>query len=116
MVLSLILAWLWVLLVARQHATLRVIVEGGHVRAAPAWIRLRVQVAPDPLNRWLTVAIVSDGFGRSSLEQLDGARAPRTRWVEYPDVPAGVYTVQAIVARPPQRPWRAHAGFQVVGA
>lgn len=95
---------------------LSVVVERGHIHQAPAWIRLRVRVAPDPANRTLILRAESpDGFARRSDESLEGSRAAKTRWVEWGDVPAGTYTVQATVERGAERPWRASAGFIVLG-
>jgi hypothetical protein len=90
-------------------------VESGFYLFEPAWIRLKVQVEPDEANRLLRVEIVSDGFSRSSDEDLYGTRSRRTRWIDYPDVPAGDYTVTARVERPTQQPWIATDRFRVIG-
>jgi len=92
-----------------------VTVESGYFVFEPAWIRLRVRVEPEAENRGLTVALHGDDYDTSSYEQLDGDHAPRTRWVTFKDVPAGVYTVTAIVERAEGRPWRATAGVTVMG-
>lgn len=92
-----------------------VVVERGPLFFSPAWIRLRVRVDQDAANRAVFVAIVSDGYTTSSYETLDGERAPVTRWREYKSVPAGVYTVRVTVDRGAERPWRASAGFLVLG-
>lgn len=111
----LIAVWIWILLAAwTGEPRVRVIVEGGHFKAAPAWVRLRVMVERDAANRWLITEMDSGAFYRRSDEQLDGASAPRTRWVEWRDVPAGVYTVHALVERDGDRPARATAGFTVL--
>lgn len=91
-------AWLWGMLALATNPV-AIHVEGGPIKTEPAYVRLRVRVEPDPANRWLTVMIVSEGFGRSSVEQLEGDRSPRTRWIDYPDVPAGDYQAEAVVER-----------------
>ena len=93
---------------------LTVVVEGGHFKSEPAYVRLRIRVEPDPDNRGLWVSAVSDDFATSSYKQLARDSAP-TRWVIWKDIPAGVYTVVAVVERGADRPWRASAGFQVIG-
>ena len=47
-------------------------------------ITVQVQVAVHADNRWLVVAAVDDGLVvRQSVEQLDGIKAPRTRWIRW---------------------------------
>lgn len=60
-------------------------------------IVLMIRIAPHQDNRRLIVtAHDQDGFVvTSSLEQLPGARAPRTRWVRWATLPAGEMTVRA---------------------
>ena len=94
---------------------LRIVVESGTYQFAPATVRLRIRVEPDAANRALAVGLISDGYETSSLEQLSGAQAPITRWVEYHDIPAGVYAVVATVHRPDADPWRAATAVTVVG-
>lgn len=65
--------------------------------------------------RDLTIAMVSDGFERSSLEELDGDLAPLVRWFDYPGVPAGEYDIVAVVHRPGAHPWRAESRINVLG-
>lgn len=105
--------WLWLLLALATSAPVAIVVEGGTVKSEPAYVRLRVRVDPAPANRLLTVSIVSDGFSRASDEQLEGDRSPRSRWVEYHDVPAGSYMAHAMVDGAERR--RASAPFVVVG-
>lgn len=97
-----------------SESSLAVVVEGGHFFREPAWIRVRIRVERDTANRGLTVAALSEGFERHSYEQLDGTIARRTRWVEWPDVPAGEYLVVAQVHRGPLPPWRATTRFTVI--
>lgn len=91
-----------------------VVVENGRFAREPAWIRVRVRVDRDSANRGLTVAALSEGFERHSYEQLDGMLARRTRWVEWPDVPAGEYLVVAVVNRGALPVWRATARINVI--
>ena len=91
------------------------VIESGVFAREPAYVRLRVRVEPDTANRALTTALISDEFETSSLEQLEGAHAPRTRWVQYRNVPAGSYIVSAVVHRPEDRPWRTRATLIVLG-
>lgn len=93
----------------------RLTIEGGPIKRAPAYVRLRVHVEPDAANRWLSVQIDSGDFLRGSSEALEGERAARTRWIDYRDVPAGQYDVVAIVDRGRARRWVATARFIVVG-
>lgn len=78
-------------------------VESGF-QFEPAYVKLKVRVIPHKENRGLTVALVSEGYERSSLEELSGDQAPITRWIEYRDIPSGEYAVIAILQRPPERP------------
>src|SRR3990167_4997924 len=68
---------------------------GARVQFEPGVVRVRVRVVPHAVNRGVTVAAISEGFTRSSYEQLDGLQAPITRWIEWRDVPAGEYDVIA---------------------
>jgi len=92
----------------------RVTVESGYFQYEPATIRLKVHVTPDALNRALSIAIYSDEYERGSLEEMDGADAPMTRWVEYRAVPAGEYDAVAVVHRPADQPQIARAAFAVL--
>lgn len=82
-----------------EHRKLQIAVENARIQFEPGYVRLRIRVEPDPQNRALAVGIVSDGFSTSSLEELDGDRARITRWMSYPDVPAGEYQAVAEVAK-----------------
>lgn len=93
----------------------RVTVESGYFQYEPATIRLKVRVEPDVLNRALSIAIYSDDYERGSLEELNGADAPITRWIEYRAVPAGEYAAVAVLHRPADRPVRTSAPFMVLG-
>ena len=78
---------------------LAITVESGRMQFEPAYIRLRVRVEPHPDNRALAVGIVGPDFETSSLEQLDGDKAPITRWRDFKDVPAGEYQAIAHIVR-----------------
>ena len=91
-----------------NEAKVRVTLEGQQHPFAPAALRFRVRVEPDTANRALTVALVSAEYERSSLEQLEGADAQITRWIDFVNVPAGAYVAEAVVHRPTATIWRAH--------
>ena len=91
-----------------------IVVESGYYLFEPAWIRVRVRVEPDPENRALSVAILSDSSETSSLEQLPGDKARATRWVTYKDVPAGDYEAIAYVDRGAHAPWMTRSHFMVL--
>lgn len=93
-----------------------IVVEHGYFKSEPAYVRLKVRVEPDAANRLLRVTIdAPDSYRRAGDETLPGARAPRTRWVEFKEVPAGVYTVTADVERGPESPWHDRTTFEVRG-
>ena len=114
-VLLLLSGGLWLALAGFSNEPVSIAVEGGRYQYEPATVRLRVRVARDPANRALTVALVSDGFYRSSLEQLDGTAAPLVRWVEYRDVPFGVYSAMAVVQQTEKGLLRAEDTLTVLG-
>ena len=114
-VLLLLVGGLWLALAGFSHEPVSIAVEGSRYQYEPATVRLRVRVERDPANRALTVALVSDGFERSSLEQLDGTAAPLVRWVEYRDVPFGVYSAVAVVQRTEKGLLRAEDTLTVLG-
>ena len=87
------LAYVYHLAVAA--APVQIAVEGARVQFEPGVVRVRVRVVPHAVNRGVTVAAISEGFTRSSYEQLDGLQAPITRWIEWRDIPAGEYDVIA---------------------
>jgi hypothetical protein len=98
--LVLIGAAIWFLLAAAvTDKKLSLAVESGRMSFEPAFIRLRIRVEPDAANRALAVGIVGAEFETSSLEQLAGAGAPKTRWREFKGVPAGEYQAVASVQR-----------------
>ena len=93
---------------------LSVTVEGSRIQFEPGYVRLKIRVQPDPANRALTVGIVSAEFETSSLEQLDGDRAPLTRWKEFRDIPAGEYVAIAEVYRPGADLWHAEDHIRIL--
>jgi hypothetical protein len=66
----------------------------------PATVRIRTTVEPHTSNRQLQVTVDSGEFYRSSMQQLDGASAPRTTMFELRDLPSGDYQVTAQVTGP----------------
>lgn len=97
-----------------DSARVEVRLEGPAFQYEPAYVRVRVRVQRDPANRSLGVALVSDGFERYSMEQLDGDRAALVRWIEYRDVPAGDYAVTATVWRQDRSVQHASARMMVL--
>ena len=81
------LAYVYHLAVAA--APVQIAVEGARVQFEPGFLRVRVRVVPHAVNRGVTVAAISEGFARSSYEQLDGLQAPITRWIEWRGVTGG---------------------------
>ena len=92
----------WLAATAIQQAQIQIAIEGGRVQFEPAHFRLRIRIEPHQDNRGLTAAAIADGFIiRSSYEQLDDS-SPRTRWIDWPDMPAGEYAVLAQLTRTQQ--------------
>ncbi len=69
------------------------------VALAPATVRVRATVEANPENRAIQIVAESLEFYRCSEIPLDGARAPRTTFVEFRDLPGGAYTVTAVLIR-----------------
>jgi hypothetical protein len=65
------------------------------VSFAPASLVIRTTIEPDPYNRAVEIVADSEQFYRSSLVQLDGERAARTRNLEFRSLPPGEYEVKA---------------------
>ncbi|HEX7796951.1 MAG TPA: hypothetical protein VF456_21460 [Vicinamibacterales bacterium] len=64
---------------------------------APAYLRVRMTVEPNAVNRTVVVVAESDGYYRSSEMPLEGERGPRTLFLEFRGVPSGDYQVRAVV-------------------
>ena len=64
---------------------------------APANLVIRASVEPDAQNRSLEVIADSEAFYRSSMIQLEGARAPKTMMFEFRSLPPGEYQLTATV-------------------
>lgn len=93
---------LWLVHAVAEDAPVRVFLEGARTQFEPGQIRLRVRVDPHPDNRTLQVLGFVPGFRDPVLrsdEQLDGAAARITRWVEWKNVGAGEYALIAAIAR-----------------
>lgn len=69
-----------------------VAIEHGTVLPHKGTARLRVTVEPNKVNRGLWTAIEASGYATAHYEQIDGPGAPKTRWVEFKDLPDGNYT------------------------
>ena len=87
-------AVLSVLLLAASEPRVSVVLEGDRVRTEPTLVRVRVTVPPHAENRALLVEAEGGAYYTRSSEALSG-ESPRTRWVEWRDVPAGAYTLAA---------------------
>lgn len=61
---------------------------------APATLTIRLRIEPNDDNRALVVTADSGDFYRSSQIPLEGTRAPRTVFVEFPSLPGGNYEVR----------------------
>ena len=79
---------------AKELVSVRV---SPNVSVAPATIRVIVTVEPDANNRQLLVQADSGEFYTSSTIQLDGSSAPRLQLLEFKELPAGTYAVEARV-------------------
>ena len=63
----------------------------------PAFWRMRVIVTPQADQRAVRIETDSGGFGRVTELPLDGLGGPKVLWVEWKDLPGGVYLVVARV-------------------
>ena len=64
---------------------------------APAYLRVRMTVEPNAVNRTLAVVAESDDYYRSSELPLEGDQGPRTLFFEFRGVPSGNYQIRGIV-------------------
>ena len=64
---------------------------------APAYLRVRVTVEPNAVNRTVAVVAESDGYYRSSELPLEGEQGPRTLFFEFRGVPSGDYQIRGVV-------------------
>jgi hypothetical protein len=65
------------------------------VAFAPANLVVRATIPADADNRAVQIVAESDAFYRSSEQQLEGERAPRTTTFELRSLPSGTYLVSA---------------------
>jgi hypothetical protein len=65
---------------------------------APAFVRVRAVVEASAENRSLEIIAQSSDFYRSSRIDLDGQNAPPLAVFEYPNLPAGMYEISAVLA------------------
>src|SRR5262245_40072348 len=96
---SFLLVAVVLVLAAQGHAPPRVaIVRATSFAFDDEAIVIMIQVEPNVANRALIVSAVEDGVAvRSSLEALDGDKAPKTRWVRWNRLPAGDLLLVATV-------------------
>ena len=64
---------------------------------APAYLRVRVTVEPNAVNRTVAVVAESENYYRSSEMPLEGEEGPRTIVFEFPAVPSGEYQIRGLV-------------------
>jgi len=64
---------------------------------APAYLRVRVTVEPNAINRSVVVVAESDDYYRSSEMPLEGDQGPRTLFFEFRGVPSGDYQIRGVV-------------------
>jgi hypothetical protein len=65
------------------------------VAFAPANLVVRATIPADAENRAVQIVAESDDFYRSSEQQLEGERAPRTTTFELRSLPSGTYLISA---------------------
>src|SRR5262249_53966906 len=64
---------------------------------APAYLRVRLTVEPNAVNRTVAVVAESDDYFRSSELPLEGEDGPRTILFEFRGVPSGEYRIRGLV-------------------
>jgi hypothetical protein len=64
---------------------------------APAYLRVRLTVEPNAVNRTVAVVAESDDYFRSSELPLQGEEGPRTIFFEFRGVPSGEYQIRGLV-------------------
>ena len=62
---------------------------------APGYMRSVIRVTPSTENRALRVEIDSDDYFRSTEIQLDGASAPMSHFIDWKQMPPGMYAITA---------------------
>src|SRR5262245_35944254 len=96
-------------------AIVAIALAGDTLHGDQQWLRLRVSpktiaapgsrgssgmLEPHEANRVLEITAISEDFSRASTIQLDGISAPRLAVIDYPNLPAGVYEVSAVLRGP----------------
>src|SRR5215475_6312863 len=64
---------------------------------APAYLRVRVTVEPNAVNRTVAIVAESHDYYRSSEMPLEGEHGPRTLLFEFRGVPSGDYQIRGVV-------------------
>ena len=67
------------------------------VSTAPATVRIRITVPPDAGNRALAITADSDVYSRSSEVPLEGENSPGNIFLEYRNLPEGMYQVRGVL-------------------
>jgi len=81
----------------RQVQPAAALVVRPRMAFAGSGVRILVRVPADADNRRLRLTIDSGLFSRISEIDLEGLRAAEAHWFDLPALPAGDYTVEAIV-------------------
>jgi hypothetical protein len=61
---------------------------------APSDVVVQLRIEPNELNRAVVIEVESAFFYTSSEQELDGDRAPRSKFVRFRALPAGEYEVR----------------------
>jgi hypothetical protein len=78
-------------------------------------VQTRVIVEPAASNRLLVVRIDSQSYYSSTERQLDGEAGPRTHFLNWHELPAGEYQVEAVVKDSRGQRTQAQGTFRVLG-
>lgn len=82
---------------------------------APATVRLRIHITPDPSNRWLAWGCDGgDYFTQESELRIDGDQGPTLFVRDLRDLYPGDYTCQAVVTRQDGSTLTATAAFVII--
>ena len=81
---------------------------------APANLNVRAVMEADADNRIIEIVAESPDFYRSSQNQLEGERAPRTNVFEFHGLPSGTYEVSATLIDASSRRLTVHGQINVI--
>lgn len=89
---EILITTLWLLLVSPTIS----VRAAPSVCLAPCYVRVWVSI-PSHENNRRAVILIDGGVLQSSTIQLDGENAPRIFTLNYPNLPAGEYTISAVL-------------------